>query len=554
MATVAIDFTASNAATQITDAGATQSGSGGTLIEGAGYLPGRSEHVDFTGFSSASDFAGDWLMKMNISPQSLALGKAHNSQLHQSDSGEYKITSITRASTTATVECVEHGLTTGDNIYIGNSDVSAWNALWSSITVTDSDTFTFTCAGTESDDNPSSAVFTRSHNKMCFFASPTAGIGNEYLLFYRQSNGTFSMIEKSDGGTQDVIQFAVSSVGKGDVAELALEEVSGVVTAYLDGIELGSNTREAAATTASFQEIHVGGGLSAFGEVPMGDGYIADFLLTNEETYPAIDTGNKLIFFGDSYVNRAAAGSTYGIGTTVASYGLPTMDSGFVRGVISRAYKRTGVRYNILGHGNDGHGWSDSHGNPLQADRADMLSNNPTIVWCKGSVNDIGSPLAADYQTSWEDHIDTILAHSSVNRVIVSTIPPYQTVATYNTSAIREVILEANAIIRNLANYNSNVWVFDEFEARNGFGVNPETVIGSAVGTSDTTDLHPTPRGEEAVADLVTDLCLEALTGYQHTEDRRFITGGERGPNVESPNDKTKEELWKAYMHKSFKN
>ena len=521
MAQISIDFSASDAATQITAAGAVRTGSGGVLIEGAGYLPGRSEQIDWTSFVSTA-YAASWMVEMEVNPQTIAVGAAHDTQLHQSEGGEIGIASITRSATTATVTVIEHDFISGDSIYIKGSAVAAWNAQWTLTGVT-ATTLVFTCAGTEADDTSSAAVAVRVWSKGIFMAYPTAGSGTELLILYRQGSGVFSLLEKS-GGVQVVTGAYISSLGKGDTCLVQMCEVAGVIYVYIDGVLLITRTRTAAATTSAFQVMRIGIG-AGFTPTQMGDGLVKSFTLTNERTVSANETAHKVVQFGDSFIT-AGSPVPYAVGSTTVAYGLPICDATLTHQLISHCYRRTGRRFNIVGHGNNGFAWADSFANSLDTQRADMLSENPTIVWCHGSVNDTQAALPGDYQSSWEAHITAIAAHSTVKRIVVSTVPPYQRVEAHNKIVDKKAILAANAIIHDLAAFNSKVWVWDEFAAVGGFGYDQQLTIGSAAGTAAPTDLHWSPRGHAFAASQRASLLLEALTGRNQTADRRFITGG----------------------------
>ena len=516
--TIEIDFTASDVSTQLATLGFSVSGSGGSFESGVGYYPGRAERIQNLSVSSPEDLAGDWHAEIEVSTQSVSVGAAHDSQLHQSSADEVSIASITRSGTTATATVVEHSLASGDAVFIKGATVTAWNASWT-LTSTTATTLVFTCAGTESNDTSGLAKVVRNSSKVIFSAHPAAGSGTTWLQLYRHGNGNITLIEKS-GGVQTSKSVYCSSVGKSSTTLLEVDEVSGVLSIRINGALIATLTRGAASTSTQFERIYIGGNSSGY----FGSGYIKRFLLTNERTAKSSEIGEKVIFFGDSYVVSGGPG-VFALGE-VGTYGLPRCDSAFIIGIKQAVYLMTGKVYELFGHGHNGHGWSESHTSPLSDHVSGMLSNNPTVVWCHGSVNDVQSALASDYESSWHNMIDVILATASVKRLIISTVPNISCVANYDTAAVRLATKRANNIIRGLAAYNSRVWIYDEFEASGGESSLRDSVIGSAPGTSDQTDIHWTPRGHNSAAARRATVVAEALTGVRQTGDRRYVSGG----------------------------
>lgn len=517
--TLELDFTASGASSAVTIAGGTFDGSGGAFIVGDGYKPGRAERIVFNNYANASDFAGDWHVEVEVDTAAIAIGAAHNTERHKSYGGEFKITSITRSGTTATVTVDAHECQTGDIIYIQGSTVAAWNGTWT-LTSTTSTTLVFTCAGTESNVADSVAVCIRQVVNVLFRASRQDGTANEYVQIYRTGSGILALGEKS-GGVSSTTTVYVSGVALRRNSLVELDEISGVLYLRVDGALVLTKTRAASTTSQGWQQIYIAGASSAY----LNNFTIRRFKLTNEASFTSKVSPRKVAIFGDSFVVHGAPGG-YAFGEA-STYGPPRYSCGFVIVMQQEVYRRTGTLFDFRGYGHGGHGWSETHSAPLSDHISAVVADNPEIVVCHGSVNDVTSgTLASDYEQSLKNAIDTLTANDSVRVIIFCTIPAVNKSRTRDTPGIKSATDQANEIIKRLPQYNSKVWVIDEYSARNGKGYDPELVEGSTSNSVDKTDLHWSPLGHAQYGHSRATAVVEALLNRRQTSDRRFLYGG----------------------------
>ena len=354
-------------------------------------------------------------------------------------------------------------------------------------------TFDITAEAITIDESENSA-FTQSmgepriENAPFFVATPTSGEADEKIQWYRHLNGSLGFWEKSNGTNQAVANLALNSQGKHEYTHLGISWEGTQLDFYIDGLLYRSLTRNTAATTEAFQKFFIG----RYGGKSIGDYWIKNFNVYSEPiSYPKLE--NRVAIFGDSF---AVAGF-------VQPFGFPLYDVSWGYQIL-KYFANESLFATFLPGGQSGHGYSLSNPQTL-TDYVDvLLQDDPEVVFCLGSVNDVNDGLfPEDYQRSWEWVIDKLSSHPSVKKIIVTSIAPFSHVSIYDTPEVKNAQLQSNAVIAELPNYNEKVVYFDLFTAMNGFDYDSEFSIGSAIGTTNTTDLHPSPKGHVKLAELL---------------------------------------------------
>ena len=340
-------------------------------------------------------------------------------------------------------------------------------------------------------ENPSftqSSGAPRTANASFFVATPTSGEANEKIQLYRHLNGNLGFWEKSNGINQAVANRALNSLGKSGYTHLGISWDGSMLEFFVDGILYQSLNRTAPATSEAFQKFYIG----RYAGKNIGDYWIKNFNIYSEPI-KIFKVDNTVGILGDGFT-VAGFKQPFGIPRYDVSWGYQ----------LQKYLANEGMSATFYPGGQNSHGYSLSNPQTLTNLVDALLVNDPDVVFCLGSVNDVHNGVfKEDYQKSWETIVDKLSSHPSVKKIIVTSITPFTKVQIFNSADVKQALLKSNDVISKLPAYNEKVVYFDLFSAMNGFDYDSEWSIGSASGTNDISDLHPSPKGHVKLAELL---------------------------------------------------
>ncbi|MCG3130179.1 MAG: hypothetical protein FLDDKLPJ_00928 [Phycisphaerae bacterium] len=136
---------------------------------------------------------------------------------------------------------------------------------------------------------------------------------------------------------------------------------------------------------------------------------------------------------------------------------------------------------------------ADSGLGTLAGNVAACLAKNPTVVLIQMGTNDTTSGASFDadtWDTGYKSALTTLLAHPTVQRIVVGTVPSMQYNSTYNTSAHVTAVAAANAKVNALPSWDSRIVVADVFNALGGESPPDNVFIGQFTGANDNLHWH----------------------------------------------------------------
>lgn len=151
----------------------------------------------------------------------------------------------------------------------------------------------------------------------------------------------------------------------------------------------------------------------------------------------------------------------------------------------------------------------------------ELLASHPRKVLCQGSVNDIAnaSVVPADYEASWRNTLIDIAAGPTVDKIVITSIPPFGWTPNFTNSRTNGLIEQCNAIIAALpawwnTTYPSRAGLIeyeDLFTKMGGHNYDREYTLGSATDPYSLTgndDLHWSPHGHARAAEIYEPVVL----------------------------------------------
>lgn len=143
---------------------------------------------------------------------------------------------------------------------------------------------------------------------------------------------------------------------------------------------------------------------------------------------------------------------------------------------------------------NGGSGITANLGNgTLAGNVSGCLATNPTTVLVQMGTNDVTAGASFDvaaWDTALKSALTTILAHPTVARVIIGTVPTTKFNSLYSSSAHLAAVDAANAKVNKLPAWDTRVVVADVFSALGGHSPPDNVFIGQFTGALDNLHWH----------------------------------------------------------------
>lgn len=297
-------------------------------------------------------------------------------------------------------------------------------------------------------------------------------------------NGAQAAKELTDGiyNAAQSIPIAVNSGGRKETIRVQLGWMgSRIFMAFDDYIYAGGQMT--GVPSNDFANIYLGSldGTNNY----MSSGYpIKNLLISNKPPiFPVHTALRKVSFLSDSSMKQDAPNGTFRDGLT----------SQYFRGELARRGFRCGA---VSVDVNGSHTIVDTATNNLSDRITALTAEYPQIVILSAGSNDVVTdalPMDQTWDTGLKSLLTSILAISSVEKVIVRTVPSLKGDASQDTVAHRARRVIANDYIEALPSWNANVYVADFDVFINGESALASYFIGSDLESYD--DFHLTPAG-----------------------------------------------------------
>lgn len=340
---------------------------------------------------------------------------------------------------------------------------------------------------------------------------------NGYLIHFNDADGVTPPYGRILTNANEQVQFerdtddandAVAgphTLGAGVKTRIGMSWIGSVTTHYINGYPVQTKTR-VGTTADKCRYIMLGALLN--GTSPMESATtFSNILVSNRPVMmPSHPQLNNVIFWGDSFVTNAAIA----VSTT---YYHCTAENTFKRYLADR-----GINATLVIDGNSGYEIWDGATNDLESVRAALLAQDPQVVCIQAGTNDaVRNPIQAAFEADYQDHITTIMAHDTVERVIIGTIPTLKGNSTYDTPTYVSNVKTLNDIIRSLpvwwdTNNPSNtgkVTIADTFTALGSEEPYDNVFIGQIQNLFN--DYHPSAKGQRLMGETFAAAILDVL-------------------------------------------
>lgn len=341
--------------------------------------------------------------------------------------------------------------------------------------------------------------------------------GDGRLTWGKHANG--AMITQADDGTASVSNAGVTTTtaGKGDYVEFKLTWTSGggTIDQWIEGVLYNTFTSAVDFTTVTglFDRFRIGGDQNGgLEEDPGNNIFIKDMVVEDNYYNPAIDL--QVAVVGDSF---AVSGKTPG---------GEFYDGGYLWEIQRFYMQERGLRVVATPFASSGQGYSPEIDpvNNLSDEVTAAVAADPDVIIFQGSVNDLQDDIAnpvnlvSDYQSSMEGYVDQAIANSNISEIYVTSIlqwlrayPPTGT--NTGNKALRETKSnQADVILAGLSGRGQAKFLnaIVDLGGRDTYSI--EYTIGSATGTDDDSDFHPSGEGHSAIGQSIGSLILLALS------------------------------------------
>lgn len=333
------------------------------------------------------------------------------------------------------------------------------------------------------------------------------GLGSDQVISKTTSetvnsllNGAQTTKEYTDGvynGAQS-IPCAVNSGGRDDYVRVQLGWLGGRTWLAFDDYIFAAGQMTGRPSN-DFQNIYIGS-IDGTNNYMDGNYPIRNLLIsTKPPMFPIHHKLRKVSVLSDSSFKQDLPNGSFRDGVT----------SQYIRGGLARRGFRCGEMSVDV---NGSHTIADTATNDL-SDRITALTNeNPQVVILSAGTNDVVTgALAMDdtWDTSLKSLLTSILAISTVELVVVRTIPSLMGDSSQNTAANRARKVIANDYIKLLPSWNSSVAVADVDKYFGEEDTPTSYFIGSDNENYD--DFHLTPKGHKKHAESLTDAILNNI-------------------------------------------
>jgi len=319
------------------------------------------------------------------------------------------------------------------------------------------------------------------------------GGGQRISIQINNTNNSISINEV--GGAGNLVSTGVTSVGKDEKLHFVFAMYGNRIKIYINGVDV---VRDIDPLVVDYDvnqanTIYVGANDFA-GGINFGPYDISDLQIGRLP--PSVVTNHKRItIWGDSFILLA-----YGALGAEIGYLSRNLDASGIS-FLKREFNKSGRAVKIIPWGESGRGWASSYNPSQDSIRASIAETGCDILIMANSVNGVHStdPLASDYQSSLEAHIDYVITNNAnLETIIFVSMMPF----TQNPGNIADrtsgVVEASNLVFENLvayveANYPQVKAVFyDMFTKTGGHNYPADWNYGVISGVD---NIHPSPKG-----------------------------------------------------------
>ncbi|MCK4951520.1 MAG: hypothetical protein KAS48_06855 [Gammaproteobacteria bacterium] len=341
----------------------------------------------------------------------------------------------------------------------------------------------------------------------------------------------------------EITPLAITALGKDRFSRLSVSwDVNQYVVAIDHRIVL-QHSRNGATLPEIFKNIYLG---SDNGGSPIGDTWLKNFVLSScPAVFPLNTELESIALFGDSLINRGFLG--YSLDSDLDPVKHEGFDSTLAFS-IKGFFAKKGNGVNLGNHGHSGYAVSDSYSFSLEGVvRDQMLATNPKYVFFQAGSNDVAQN-TSDFEVDLKDHLTTIIAHPSIEKIIVSNIPSLAGDAHFNTTENTNQIEEYNLIIAGLEDWWNNahpddigrIVLVDLFNELGGASPLDDIFNGQVSGEYN--NLHLSAKGQsimgslfaQTLADLIDQVNSPQVTIAQDQPEVVGDAGGGGGCSISS--------------------
>lgn len=295
------------------------------------------------------------------------------------------------------------------------------------------------------------------------------------------------------------------------------------VYGLIDGMPVSYKYQAGPHTNSTeFQRIVVGASTTA-GASPLGDYYIRRIQVVKRAAFP-VYMPMRIAVFGDSYMYAATDNSNRLTRQSVVGWADGTGRSGqyCAMGEFSRLCNANGlgIPYLIYGTGTTetGHGWAADKLPFSASTKTAVVTANPEIIICAGSVNDVDTTLPADILGDTQAIMDTFIDGCSNLREIhyFEMFPGQSGDTSENTQTKFDNSATIRQTVRGIDGYRDKVIYHstrEHWDESYGSYAHPEYTIGTAPTNTKTAnaDRHPSTLGYLKMGEIIFNAMLPYL-------------------------------------------
>lgn len=341
--------------------------------------------------------------------------------------------------------------------------------------------------------------------------------GNDYLAHWNSSDGVIPPYGRILINTNEQLQLELNTsdsnaviagphtLGVGTYTRVALSWIGGVTTHFINGYPVEYKDR-LGFDLSKFRYIMLGALLNSSSPI-VAPAKFKNFLISNRPVMiPAHRELTKVIFWGDSFVSNAAKAVS-------TSYYHCTAEHTFKRYLALK-----GIDAELVIDGHSGYEIWDGATSNLQSVRAALLAQDPRGVCVQAATNDaLRSSLSANFEADYKDHITTIMAHASVEWMVLGTVPTTQANSSYDSVVYVNNVATLNGIIESLPSWwDTNnptrvgkVTTANIFKAFGEESPPANVFVGQVNGLF--SDLHPGAKGQAIMGETFAAAVLDSL-------------------------------------------
>lgn len=342
---------------------------------------------------------------------------------------------------------------------------------------------------------------------------------------YHQTNGLFAfLLDRADARGLGMTLNSQTPPDTDNFITLKLTWDAGTVSIFLDGVLVERYTFAQTTMDNSALWRFIIGANEYTGSNPLGNYFIRSFMI--EDTASSVEYLNtKISVFGDSFMQSAVDDRDYSEAVLITR-----ADShGYVSAFDSIFRQMSGAnRFYLNVNGNasteQGHGWASDVNQFGAATINAVITNNPQLLVCAGSVNDVNVSLpAADILTDAKALLDTIIDGCSRLKKILffETFPGHKNFTDVSNPTRSDWLAEYKNTIAALAGlngYRNIVTYVSTYDAWGGDDYDDELTKGSSVTFPNPgTDYHPSSKGHLMMADIMFPYIISALSRIYDT-------------------------------------